>query len=152
MSKQKLNKFKSAVEATAEIQYCYQPGLQALGTHRKKIKLATPVLCDGSVEIDECVKSIYPNDSRWDYCLSYKGNVYFIEVHTANTREVRAVLKKLQWLKDWLIAKAPQLNSLKAKQPYYWVQSNNYAILENSPQARSIAQVGLKPISKLQLK
>lgn len=152
MSKQKLNKFKHAVEATPEIQYGYQPGLQALGAYSLKVKLVTPILCDGSVEIDECVKSIYPNDSRWDYCLSYKGTVYFVEVHTANTREVSAVIKKLQWLKDWLIAKVPQLNSLKAKQPYYWIQSSNYAILANSPQARSIAQVGLKPIAQLQLK
>jgi len=152
MPKKKNNKFQQAVEATPEIKNCYQTGLKGLGNHSTKIILSNTSSCEGSVDIDTCVTSKYPNDSRWDYCLSYKGETYFIEVHTANTREVSTVLKKLQWLKDWLISSAPELNKLKSKQPFYWIQSGNYSILPDSPQARSMAQKGLKPIPKLQLK
>jgi len=148
----KNNKFKTAVAATPDLTNCYQPGLKGLGIHSTKIILDNTILCEGSVDIDTCVTAKYPNDSRWDYCLSYKGKTYFAEVHTANTREVGVVLKKLQWLKDWLISSAPELNKLKAKQPYYWVQSGNYSILPNSKQERRMAQAGLKPIPKLYLK
>ena len=152
MAKRNNNTFKKAVEATPDIENCYQPGLKSLGVHSSKITLDNTSLSEGSVDIDTCVTSKYPNDSRWDYCLSYKGKTYFVEVHTANTREVGAVLKKLQWLKDWLISNAPELIKLKAKQPFYWIQSGNYSILPNSKQERRMAQVGLKPIPKLHLK
>jgi len=52
---------------------------------------------------------------------------------------------------DWLESSAPHLNKIKADRPYYWVMSGKYDILANSPQARRIAQAGLKPIAKLSL-
>ena len=100
------------------------------------------------------VQGLYPNENRWDYAIDYNGEVFFFEVHTANTSEVSTVLKKLSWLKDWLVQKAPEINALKAttKTPFYWVQSNGYHILRNSCQERLVVQQGLKPISKLSLK
>lgn len=96
------NPFKEAVEATPEIKNCYQPGLQALGSYSTKIELLNNRECNGSVEIDECVRPNYPTANRWDYVVSYKSAAYFIEVHSAETSEVSVVLTKLQWLKDWL--------------------------------------------------
>jgi hypothetical protein len=147
------NLFKIAVENTPDVANCYQSGLQALGKYSKKIELAEPTLCSGSVEIDECTKAKYPNDPRWDYALCYNSEVFFVEVHTANTSEVNAVLNKLQWLKDWLNAEAPEINKLKAKnQPYFWVQSNDFHIPKTSSQYRLVIQKGIKPIAKLSLK
>jgi hypothetical protein len=148
------NLFKKAVENTPDIANCYQSGLQPLGKYSKKIELIETTLCSGSVEIDECTKAKYPNDPRWDYALCYNSEVFFVEVHTANTSEVGAVLNKLQWLKDWLNNEAPEINKLKAKSqtPFVWIQSNNFKIPERSSQYRQAIQAGIKPIAKLSLK
>jgi hypothetical protein len=47
--------------------------------------------------------------------------VGFIEVHGAKTDEVKAVLNKLQWLKDFLVNDAPELN--KGKKSFHWIAS-----------------------------
>ncbi|MDO8368301.1 MAG: hypothetical protein Q7T20_15985 [Saprospiraceae bacterium] len=146
------NPFKDAVEATPEVKECYQPGLQAFGTYSTKINLHDNRECNGSVEIDECVRVKYPNANRWDYVFAYKSTVYFVEVHSAETNEVSVVLAKLQWLKDWLNTKAPEIAKLKAQQPYYWIQSSRFSIPKTTRQYRLAAQNGILPISKLTLK
>lgn len=143
--------FKAAVAETPDITNCYQPGLKALGTYSTKISPGNTTLCNGSVDVDSCTAALYPNANRWDYCIGYNNEAYFVEVHSANTSEVSTMLNKLQWLKDWLVNEAPELNKIKAKPPYYWVMSGKYAILPNSSQARQIAAAGIKPIAKLTL-
>lgn len=145
--------FKEAVEATSDVSMCYQVGLKAFGGDSKKIKLNDTAKCEGSVDIDGCTVAKYPQSNRWDYCFSYRGEVFFVEVHTANTTEVRTVLKKLQWLKDWLNHEAPELAKLKAKSKgaYYWIQSSKFNIPKTSKQYRLVVQEGIKPISTLVL-
>lgn len=145
--------FKEAVEGTPEIATCLQTGLKALGGNSKKIKLRHTSLCEGSVDIDVCVSKLYPSSNRWDYCFSYNGEVFFVEVHSAITSEVSTVLNKLTWLKKWLRDSAPELDNLKAKSrtPFYWVQSSGFSILPQSKQFRSAVQAGIKPISQLTL-
>jgi len=149
----KRKSFKQAVLITEDIKKCYQKGLQGLRENRNKIVLHNPLECGGSVEIDECTMKKYPNSNRWDYVFDYKGEAFFMEVHTANTGEVSIVLRKLQWLIDWLHSKAPELNNLKSKNKaaFYWVQSGGYNILKNSPQERAIIQKGLRPVSRIVL-
>jgi hypothetical protein len=145
--------FKEAVDATISIGQCFQVGLRGLGTHSKKIKLGDTSKCEGSVDIDSCLAKIHPQSSRWDYCFSYKGEVFFVEVHGAITSEVSTVLKKLQWLKSWLNNNAPEINKLKAKSrnPFYWIQSSNFTIPPTSKQFRTVTQAGIKPIPLLEL-
>jgi len=145
--------FKQVVLITEDIKECYQKGLQGLRENKNKIVLQNPLECGGSVEIDECTLKKYPNSNRWDYVFDYKGEVFFMEVHSANTGEVRTVLRKFQWLIDWLSKNAPELNNLKSKNKpaFYWVQSGGYNILKNSPQERVIVQKGLKPVSRIVL-
>ena len=145
--------FKQAVLITEDIKECYQKGLQGLRENKNKIVLQNPLECGGSVEIDECTLKKYPNSNRWDYVFDYKREVFFMEVHSANTSEVRTVLRKFQWLIDWLNQNAPELNNLKSKNKpvFYWVQSSGYNILKNSPQERAIVQNGLKPVSRIVL-
>lgn len=145
--------FKEAVEKTPEIANGFRIGLTAFGKHSSKVVVSNTNLLQGSVEIDECTKSLYPNDNRWDYAFAYNSEVYFIEVHSANSTEVKVVIKKFQWLKDWLNEKASEINRMKAKSrtPYYWVQSKNFQIPQGSPQYRAAIRAGLKPISKLVL-
>jgi NAD(P)H-nitrite reductase large subunit len=147
--------FKEAVESTPDVCNCYMVGKQAIiSSDRNKCELTVQSKCGGSLFIDECLKqqNKYPQDNRWDYAIDYNSEVFFFEVHTANTSQVSTVLKKLQWLKDWLIRKAPEINSIKASAPYYWVHTNGYHILPNSSQERSVIQKGLKPVSKLLLR
>ena len=150
MAKQSLT-FKQAVEATPDVANGYRIGLSALGQYSDKINAANTRLLNGSVDIDACTTEKYPNENRWDYALAYSRKVYFVEVHSANTSQVSTVLRKLQWLKDWLNFSAPEINKLKAQQPYYWIMSNNNHILKGSSQARQISQACLKPISCLKL-
>jgi hypothetical protein len=156
MGKKKIdtNAFKTAVENTPDIANCYQTGLKGLGTHSAKIELSEPSHCTGSVDLDSCTTAKYPQLNRWDYILCYKKEVFFVEVHGAKTDEVGTVLKKLQWLKDWLNSEAPELNKLKAtsQTPFVWIQTNGFHILPNSRQYREAIQKGIKPIAKLSLK
>ena len=150
----KIKSFKQAVKATPDVQNCYSPGKQAITTNeRAKVELTDPRKCGGSLFIDQCLinQNKYPNDNRLDYAIDYSGKVYFAEVHTASTGEVGTVLRKLQWLKDWLVQKAPEINILRADAPFYWIQSNGYHIAPNSPQERLVRQNGLRPVPKLLL-
>lgn len=144
--------FKQAVEETEEIKNGYQNGLKALGNYSNKVELGDTKKCEGSVAIDDCTESLYPQENRWDYVFGYKGDAYFVEVHSAHTSEVSVVLKKLQWLKDWLNSKAPEIKKLQAKdKAFIWIQTNGNHILPKSSQNRLLAEKGLKPVSKLTL-
>ncbi len=149
----KANKFKTAVENTPDVSSCFKSGLTALGKYSTKIAVSNTLQIQCSLDIDCCTSVKYPNSNRWDYALSYKNEVFFIEVHSANTSEVSTVLRKLRWLKDWLHQSAPGINKLKAKskQPFYWIQSKGFAIPPNTPQYRMAVVAGLKPISILNL-
>lgn len=158
MKKNKSNKsrrlsFKEAVEQTPEVQNCFMYGLKALGKDSAKIELVGKSKCGGSLFIDECLnnKKMYSDENRWDYALEYGGEVYFVEVHSANTGQVGKVLKKLQWLKDWLQQKAPEIGKLRANQPYFWIQSSKYAIPKHMPQYRQAVQASILPVPKLVL-
>jgi hypothetical protein len=149
-----VNKFKASVESTPDVQACFHPGLRALGAYSTKIRLGATNLCYGSIDIDTCVSRRYPHDNRWDYVFDYNERLYFVEVHSAETSEVSVVLRKLQWLKDWLDDHAPRINSLPKGNPgYYWIQSGRFNIPQTTPQYRKITQAGinLKPISVLNI-
>lgn len=154
MKKREANAFKTAVEKTPDIAHCYQTGLKGLSGNSHKIELLETTSCSGSIDIDSCTTAKYPQSNRWDYALCYKKEVFFVEVHGAKTDEVGTVLKKLQWLKDWLNSDAPEIYKLKAntQTPFVWIQSNGFHILPNSKQYRQAIQAGLKPIAKLVLK
>lgn len=148
----KLN-FEEAVLVTPDIVNAYKIGLQALQReHRKKIVVSDLGKLGGSVDIDAATTVKYPNASRWDYVLDYDGQLYFVEIHSANSGEISTVLRKLQWLKDWLNEHAPELNAKKATlKPYHWLQSSNFNIPKGSSYYRQIAQAGLMPKAQLVL-
>ena len=153
MDRPQTNRFKDAVLATPVIKECYKQGLQALGNDSRKVELSDVRKAGGSVDIDSCMARTYPIANRWDYAIGYDNEAYFAEVHPAETGEVPAVLKKLQWLKDWLLAEAPEVNEIKAKErtPFYWIQSGRFRILKTSRQYRQLVNAGLLPISRLKL-
>ena len=119
--------FKEAVALTPDVATNYCCGIDAFGEYRSKIKVPDTTKINGSLDIDESTKKIYPNDNRWDYAICYNEEVFYIEVHSAITSEVTRMINKLKWLKNWLVSQAPEINKLttKTKEPFYWVQSSN---------------------------
>lgn len=143
--------FEEVINATPDVTGKYQKGLAALGSYSIKIEVEDSQLIDGSLDIDNTVKKLYPEDARWDYAVSYNGKVYFVEVHPAMTSEVTKILAKLAWLKQWLKQQAPLMDEIKAEVPYHWVQVSNCTILPTSPQYRRLAAAGLLPKRKCKL-
>ncbi len=135
--------FKQAVSATTSIARCFNEGLQALGSNSKKVHLGNPRDCEGSVFIDKCLKSMRPDESRWDYAIGYRGKAYFLEVHPAKASEVDNILRKLAWLKEWLRAEAPKLEQMRAKEGLVWLASGKIHIIPGSREYKILAQRGL---------
>jgi hypothetical protein len=152
MKNKKVFDFKKAVEATEDIATCYKVGLTALGSYSDRVVVSDTSKLQGSVDIDSCTTAKYPNANRWDYALAYKSEIYYVEVHSANTAEVDTMIRKLEWLKQWLRTEAPEINKLTAKQnAFVWIQSKNFQILKTSPQYRRAKRVGLLPVRILNL-
>lgn len=136
------NVFKSTVESIPEISSGYCRGLSAFkGNDASHIMVADTGMIDGSVDIDSCVSSLYPEDSRWDYVLGYGGKAYFVEVHPASaTNDIDDMIKKAVWLKKWLKEKGAGLLRLPANNSLYWIPSGKYNLLPGAPQSKKLAQ------------
>jgi hypothetical protein len=140
--------FQQAVAQTPDLgASTFQPGLQGLGNYSSRVQCADTRRLTGSVALDDVLKTKYPNSLRWDYGIGLKKSkreaAVWIEVHPASTGEVATMLKKLQWLKNWLKNQAPMLGTLTAAQSYYWVATSGVHIRPGSPQARQLQLVGL---------
>lgn len=149
--------FKAAVEAVGEpFSSAYRSGKQALkGEHREQIECLDTRRLTGSVDLDGVLQDdvVHKSANRWDYGIGFrlasaaKEFAIWVEVHPATTGEVKIVLKKLEWLKNWLQS-AGELKSLSVKSDqlkvYHWLStSSGTAILKNSPQARQLLEAGL---------
>jgi len=93
----------------------------------------------GSIYLEECVSG-----ARWDYGIGVQKSdggaiAVWVEVHPAKTSEVDTVIKKLQWLKQWLRERAPLLNQMTPPDAFYWVATSGVNILPDSSQARLLA-------------
>ena len=149
---EKVSNFKNAVQLTPQIAAHIKDGLQALKPYVSKVTLANPWLCEGSVDIDTAVITSYPQANRWDYAFGYAGKIYYVEVHGASTSEVKVVIKKLIWLKDWINSDAPELKKLLPVSSFHWLQSGRCSILRGSSQERLAAINKIIPKSNLVLK
>ena len=133
--------FEAAVQNVPEIATCLKSGLQALGSNSKKVKVAFTPKLEGSVDIDGCLKRRYPNAPRWDYVFGYNGRLYYVEVHPSSLGEVKSVVAKFEWLKEWRKSSAQSLENLKNLSSYHWVSSGK--TLPLSRQRKMLAQRGV---------
>lgn len=138
-----MNIFKQAVEQCPDIKNGYCVGLKALNSNSPKLKVGDKKNLLGSVDIDTCTKKQYPNDSRWDYAIGYAGKALFVEVHPANTSNVKEMFKKVMWLEEWLNENGKPLAKIRKDRILYWIPSGKVAILKTSPQYRSLAKHNL---------
>ena len=138
----------------------YQPGLQALaGNHRRLISCSDDRCLTGSVDLDDALGQEQPNEPRWDYGVGYRHQddeyAVWVEVHSAQTSEVKQVLRKLRWLKDWLNADGQPLRRITADNgsipAYVWIASGRNRLPRHTRQAKLAAQEGIKPRKSLEL-
>ena len=158
--------FERAVRAEPPpVSGAYRPGKQALARqHRGLVTCEDPRRLTGSIDLDSALveQPDYANAARWDYGLGYRPaaerreQAVWIEVHSATTKEVDAVLRKLQWLKDWLNDGAGCLKQMTERAApdirYVWIASASVNIPQNSRQARQLSQSAIqKPKKQLSL-
>jgi hypothetical protein len=138
--------FEEAVQQTEEIEAAYRSGLQALSAvDRARIDCTETRKLAGSINLDAELQTRYPNDSRWDYGVAWReaedDQVFWLEVHPANSKHVDDVLKKMEWLRNWLRENAPLLKQMQGI--FIWVATGAVALPNNSPQRKRIAARGL---------
>ncbi len=138
--------FTDAVQNTHEIAECLRHGLQALKRNSRKIEVPETPELKGSVDIDACVAERYPNDPRWDYVFGYKDRVYYIEIHPAGSAgEVKNIIAKLKWLKQWRKNVAKPLEDLKHHSTYHWISSGKTGSnVKRGKYRRTLAQNGIR--------
>lgn len=108
------------------LQGAVQSGLKALGRNSTRVVVGKPRKVTCSVALDEALESLHPNDPRWDYGIGLvdgpRRTIAWVEVHTATSGEVSAVLAKLDWLKKWLNGNADACG--RAASSFHWVATN----------------------------
>jgi hypothetical protein len=148
--------FQAAVASTPQIINCYRSGLHALAPqHRALISVRDTRGLTGSVDLDTCLSQTRPNENRWDYCFAYKNEAFFVEVHPAgNMNDVETVIRKLNWLRAWLVEHAPEIYALKAtsRDPFHWLHTGYSQIVKGSRQYNLAAQNGIRPKACLEIK
>ncbi len=154
MANNKKSAFQEAVENTPEVKAGYCSGLKAVkGSDRSKIVSSKTLLINGSLDIDSCVKGIYPKENRWDYAISYNDEITFLEIHPAYDKEIVVLQRKLSWLKAWLKSKAPLINALPmSDKPFCWVPSGENGFLSTSVSRKKIALLGISYENRLILR
>ena len=146
-----MSRLQIAIDNTPDVRGEGKVGKAAIkNEYRSKIVVADPRKLTYSLDIDDAVKDLYTNANRWDYALEYNDEVFFIEFHPANTSEIKTMLEKLSWLKQWLNEHAPQIDALKSKSstPYYWIATQGVHIASTSSHYRKLATQKLLPQSQ----
>jgi hypothetical protein len=139
--------FIQVLSKISSIQGCLCVGLQALRNDSKYITPKDTNSINGSVNLDSCLKGVYPNANRWDYLVSYKKDFYYIEIHPAKDSEVQTLIQKHIWLKNWI-----QENKLENYHSrYYWIPSGRNSILPSSIYGKKNAQRGINLTRNLKL-
>jgi hypothetical protein len=131
-------------------------GKQALKReHRELITCVDDARITGSLDLDSALAAMpqYAQSNRWDYGVGHRlanGHecAIWVEVHSASTGEVGTVLRKLSWLKGYLVQECQTLWGMTIRQDrktkaFVWLASGSVHINRNSPQARRLAQAGL---------
>ncbi|TVQ96657.1 MAG: hypothetical protein EA398_15710 [Deltaproteobacteria bacterium] len=149
--------FREVVKEVPSIADAFEPGLRALHARdRARILAPEPRRLRGSVDLDEALRVDRPGENRWDYIIGLSAGeaerAIFVEVHPASTSDVATMLRKLQWLKEWLRGEGAALRALRDSRPYRWVASGKVVIRPGTPQARRLASSGLAfPVRELEL-
>ena len=139
--------FKDALAQSAVLRDGYRSGLGALkGQDRAKVQAQDSRKISGSVDIDSSLKVSCPQDPRWDYCIAYdNGKVevaYYVEIHPGETKEVSAVIAKLDFLEKVMAKDASEL--WRMERLVCWVASGRVNVPMNDRRRKKLAQRGIQ--------
>ena len=139
---------------TPHLQNAWAQGLGALRSQdRPHVAPENPRLLMGSADVDSALRASEPNAHRWDFAIGYrhanrqKDCVYWVEIHTANDKEIKVVLAKLHWLRAWLAGDGKLLN--RFERDFIWVSSGATSFTLGAPQLKQFAQLGLQHKGKI---
>ena len=128
-------------------------GLLALGGDSQRVTVAKPRKATHSIALDEALKARHPREARWDYGIGLvdgkRSAIAWVEVHTATSGEVEAVLKKLAWLKAWLSNDADPCSKTPAS--FHWVATDAGVHIDAARRRRLNAKGLGMPQSRLRL-
>ena len=142
-----LMRFRDAVDSVSSLQGKSADGLGALrGADSGRIKSSTPRKIRGSIDLDGALESRHPNAHRWDYGVGFmitdaSDRIIWVEVHSANSLHVEAILQKLRWLKGWLLDEGRPLAEFRST--FVWLSTGRVAIPPKSPEATKLRGQGL---------
>lgn len=143
--------FKKAVGKIPRLKNAWCAGLQALRPEdRPHIEAEDPRKLTGSVDIDKAYQKLMPQDNRWDFGIAFQHSdrkeevVYWVELHTASDSQVKVVIKKAEWLLQWLKTQGKHLAGFEKE--IIWVSSGATAFTRSSPQKKLMAQAGLQHV------
>lgn len=142
--------FRGAIARIPTLADKVAPGLRALRNRdRGAIEIDDPRKLVGSVDLDSALVTIFPGDSRWDYCIGIRKSaksdrVVWIEVHPANSISVKDLVRKANWLFSWLRGAGKPLASLDTGAPELrWIPTGPVAFRRGSRQHTLLAQAGV---------
>lgn len=143
--------FKQAVEKTKGLENAWQEGLQALRREDKPhIEAEDTRALRGSVDIDAAYLAADPNGNRWDFAIGHQHTnrdaevIYWVELHTGSDSEIKVVIRKARWLRDFL--KGPGKKLAAFEREILWVSSGATKLSPSAPQKKLMAQVGLRQV------
>jgi len=141
--------FKRAVRGTPQLQGAWRLGLGALRAQdRQHVNPSNPRQLSGSVDVDSALQRQQPNAHRWDFAIGFRHTnrqnecIYWVEIHTANDKEINVVLDKLRWLRNWLASDGYLLDAFE--RDFIWVSSGATSFTSGAPQSKQFAQLGLQ--------
>jgi hypothetical protein len=141
--------FHQKVDSIPTLKGFWREGLQALRPEDKPhIVPEDTRKLRGSVDVDKAYEKLAPQANRWDFAISYQHTnrigemVYWVELHTASDSQVKVVIKKAEWLLEWLKNDGKPLADLERS--IVWVSSGNTSFTRGAPQLKKIAQAGIK--------
>jgi hypothetical protein len=150
--------FKTAVMACSEFKAAYRGGLQALRERdRNRIKSSEPRRLAGSVDVEAALHPVARNTPLWGYGIGINGGeteeAVWVEVHSATSGEVKTVIAKVKWLKNWLGANGPNLLRMtRPDEGFVWVASGTVSLPHRSREARQLGLAGVSfPRRRLRL-
>lgn len=137
------SRLKEAVDSITGLSNYLEEGLHEVKKADKEhFKSGKSGRFNGSLDIDAAKKEAEYDANRWDYAIEYNGEVFFVEVHPCSTSDVDTMLKKLEWLQQWLKNEAKAIDQIKTTQttPYYWVSTGANTILKTSLNYKKLIQ------------
>jgi hypothetical protein len=146
--------FRTAVKATLGSD-AYQTGLHALCiADRNRMNCRKTRRLAGSVNLETALRLTHGNDPIWDYGIGLQvdgrnDRAIWAEVHPASSSHVNSMLKKAAWLRTWLNESSHALRDMTDRNMgFVWISSGSVNLLKSSPQARKLAQAGIRYPSK----